>query len=105
MHMKLRDGKGKWILRKLLDRHVPRALIDRPKMGFGIPLDQWLRGPLKEWAADLLSEGRLRREGFLRPEAITPTWNAHLAGTGSFGHGLWSVLMFQAWLDAQGNAR
>ena len=102
MHMKLRDGKGKWILRQLLDRHVPRALIERPKMGFGIPLDQWLRGPLREWAGNLLAEDRLRREGYLRPEAIIPTWQAHLRGEGSFGYRLWSVLMFQAWLEAQG---
>ena len=99
MHMKLRDGKGKWILRQLLDRHVPRALIERPKMGFGIPLDQWLRGPLKEWGGDLLNEDRLRREGYLRPEPITRTWQAHLRGEGSFGYRLWSVLMFQSWLD------
>lgn len=97
MAMKLRDGKGKWILRQLLDRHVPRELIERPKMGFGIPLDQWLRGPLREWAGDLLAEDRLRREGYLRAEAITATWQAHLKGDGSFGHRLWSVLMFQAW--------
>lgn len=104
MSMKLRDGKGKWILRQLLDRHVPRALIERPKMGFGIPLDQWLRGPLREWAGDLLAEDRLRREGYLRPEAITPVWQAHLRGEASFGYRLWSVLMFQAWLEAQGQA-
>ena len=104
MHMKLRDGKGKWILRQLLDRHVPRALIERPKMGFGIPLDQWLRGPLREWAGDLLAEDRLRREGYLRPEAITRTWQAHLKGEGSFGYRLWSVLMFQAWWQEQGRA-
>ena len=102
MHMKLRDGKGKWILRQLLDRHVPRALIERPKMGFGIPLDQWLRGPLRDWAGDLLAEDRLRREGYLRPEAITRTWQAHQRGEGNFGYRLWSVLMFQAWWDAQG---
>lgn len=101
MHMKLRDGKGKWILRQLLDRHVPRALIERPKMGFGIPLDDWLRGPLREWAGDLLAEDRLRREGYLRPEPITRTWQAHLRGEGSFGYRLWSVLMFQAWLQEQ----
>ena len=101
MAMKLRDGKGKWILRQLLYRHVPRTLIERPKMGFGIPLDQWLRGPLREWAGDLLAEDRLRREGYLRPEAITRTWQAHLRGEGSFGYRLWSVLMFQAWLEAQ----
>jgi len=102
LSMKLRDGKGKWILRQLLDRHVPRALTDRPKMGFGIPLDQWLRGPLREWAGELLAEDRLRREGYLHPEAITRTWNAHLQGQGAFGLRLWSVLMFQAWLDVQG---
>lgn len=101
LHMKLRDGKGKWILRQLLDRYVPRDLIERPKMGFGIPLDEWLRGPLREWAGDLLAEDRLRREGYLHPEAITRTWNAHLRGQGSFGYRLWSVLMFQAWLAEQ----
>ena len=103
MSMKIRDGKGKWILRQLLDRYVPRALIERPKMGFGIPLDQWLRGPLREWAGTLLAEDRLRREGYLRPEAIVRTWRAHLEGEGSYGYRLWSVLMFQAWLEAQDN--
>jgi asparagine synthase (glutamine-hydrolysing) len=102
MSMKLRGGKGKWILRQLLDRHVPRSLVERPKMGFGIPLDQWLRGPLREWAGDLLCEDRLRREGYLQPEAITRTWQAHLRGQGSFGYRLWSVLMFQAWLEQAG---
>lgn len=105
MRMKLRDGRGKWILRQLLDRHVPRALIERPKMGFGIPLDQWLRGPLREWAGDLLNPDRLRHEGYLQPEAITKTWQAHLRGEGSYGYRLWSVLMFQAWLDSQGASR
>ena len=99
MSMKLRDGRGKWILRQLLDRHVPRELIERPKMGFGIPLDDWLRGPLRQWAGDLLAEDRLRREGFLRPEAITAAWQAHQRGQASFGYRLWSVLMFQAWLQ------
>lgn len=105
MSMKLRDGKGKWILRQLLDRYVPRALIERPKMGFGIPLDQWLRGPLREWAGDLLAEDRLRREGYLRTDAIIRTWQAHLRGEGSHGYRLWSVLMFQGWLQQQGSAR
>ena len=100
MSMKLRDGKGKWILRELLDRHVPRALIERPKMGFGIPLDEWLRGPLRDWAESLLAEERLKREGFLDPVPIRATWQRHLRGEG-FGYRLWSVLMFQAWLEQQ----
>lgn len=102
MAMKLRDGKGKWILRQLLDRHVPRALIDRPKMGFGIPLDQWLRGPLRDWASDLLAEDRLRSEGYLDPKPILAAWRSHQRGEVSYGYRLWSVLMFQAWLAQQG---
>lgn len=101
MHMKLREGKGKWILRQMLDRHVPRALIERPKQGFSIPLDEWLRGPLREWAEALLSEDRLRREGYLDPAPIRGTWQRHVRGEGSYGNRLWSVLMFQAWLQGQ----
>ncbi len=99
MHMKIRDGQGKWLLRRLLDRHVPRTLVERPKMGFGIPLDAWLRGPLRDWAEDLLGEDRLRREGYLNPAPVRATWQAHLAGQASYGYRLWSVLMFQAWLE------
>jgi len=100
MHMKIRDGQGKWLLRRMLDRHVPRALIERPKMGFSIPLDDWLRGPLRDWAESLLTEDRLQREGFLDPAPVRKAWRAHLAGQASYGHRLWSVLMFQAWLEA-----
>ena len=100
MRMKIRDGKGKWLLRQLLDRHVPRALMERPKMGFGIPLDAWLRGPLRDWAESLLAEDRLRREGYLSPAPVRAAWKAHLAGQASYGYRLWSVLMFQAWLEA-----
>ncbi|MBN8491257.1 MAG: asparagine synthase (glutamine-hydrolyzing) [Burkholderiales bacterium] len=99
MSMKLRDGRGKWILRQLLDRHVPRALVDRPKMGFGIPLDDWLRGPLRDWAEALLDEDRLRREGYLDPAPVRAAWQLHLQRKASFGYRLWSVLMFQAWLE------
>jgi asparagine synthase (glutamine-hydrolysing) len=101
MHFKIRNGKGKWLLRRLLDRHVPRELMERPKMGFGIPLDAWLRGPLREWAEGLLAEDLLRSEGFLKPEPIRACWKAHVAGEASFGYRLWSVLMFQSWLEAQ----
>jgi len=99
MSMKLRHGKGKWLLRRLLDRHVPRALVERPKMGFGIPLDDWLRGPLREWAESLMGEERLKREGYLDPKPIRAAWEQHVRGEASFGHRLWSVLMFQAWLE------
>lgn len=101
VHLKIRDGRGKWLLRRLLDRYVPRALMERLKTGFGIPLDAWLRGPLREWAEALLSEERLRREGFFAPAPIRAIWKAHLSGRASYGYRLWSVLMFQAWLEAR----
>jgi len=99
MHMKIRNGQSKWLLRRLLDRYVPRELVERPKTGFSIPLDSWLRGPLKDWAENLLAEDRLRREGYLNPLPIRAAWRAHLAGQAAYGNRLWSVLMFQAWLD------
>jgi asparagine synthase (glutamine-hydrolysing) len=97
MHMKFRRGQGKWLLREVLQRHVPPRLINRPKMGFGVPLDEWLRGPLREWAECLLDPVTMLHQGFLEPAAIRPVWEEHLQG-GSNGHRLWSVLMFQAWL-------
>lgn len=99
LDMKLRHGTGKWLLRQLLARHVPQALIERPKQGFGIPLDEWLRGPLRGWAEALLSEDRLRREGIFNVEPIRNAWERHLRGKASLGYRLWSVLMFQAWLE------
>jgi len=105
LHMKIREGQGKWLLRQVLYRHVPRELVERPKKGFGIPIDDWLRGPLRAWAQDLLSEDRLRAEGYFEAEPILRLWRQHLKGSYNWQYQLWPVLMFQAWLaDAEGAA-
>jgi asparagine synthase (glutamine-hydrolysing) len=101
LDVKIRDSKGKWIVRKVLDNYVPNKLIDRPKMGFGIPIDSWLRGPLKDWAESLLDESRLKNEGFFHPEPIRKIWAEHLSEKRNWHHHLWSILMFQAWLEQQ----
>jgi asparagine synthase (glutamine-hydrolysing) len=99
LSMKIRGKQGKWILRELLDRHVPRKLIERPKAGFGIPVGEWLRGPLRAWCEELLDESRLRREGYFQPAAIRAVWHQHLSGRHDWTAKLWGVLMFQAWLS------
>ncbi|MCK9283053.1 MAG: asparagine synthase (glutamine-hydrolyzing) [Rhodocyclaceae bacterium] len=101
--MKMRDGQSKWLLRQLLYKHVPRQLIERPKQGFGIPLDCWLRGPLREWAESLLDGERIRREGYLDPVPIRQRWSEHLSGRRNWQYWLWNVLTFQSWLEAQGD--
>lgn len=98
LNLKLRDGVGKWALREVLSRYVPRYLVERPKQGFSIPLESWLRGPLRAWANDLLSESQMRAAGYLNPAPIQRCWREHLAGTRDWHYQLWDVLMFQAWL-------
>lgn len=98
---KLHDGQSKWLLRQVLYRHVPKTLIERPKMGFAVPIGSWLRGPLRDWAENLLDDSRLRAEGFFNSEPIRQKWSEHLAGHRNWQMHLWSVLMFQSWLEQQ----
>jgi len=101
LSQKIRRGEGKFLLRRVLERHMPRSLFERPKHGFGIPIDAWLRGPLREWAEDLLAEQRLKREGYFDPVPVRAALRDHLAGTRNTQYQLWTVLMFQSWLDQQ----
>ncbi len=101
LNMKIRNGVGKWVLREVLYRHVPRELIERPKKGFSIPVASWLRGPLREWSESLLNERRLRQEGFFHPEPIRKCWEQHISRKADHSSKLWGILMFQAWLEEQ----
>jgi asparagine synthase (glutamine-hydrolysing) len=97
--MKIRDGKGKWLLRQVLHKHVPAEMFERPKQGFAMTVGEWLRGGLKDWAEDLLSEDRLKNDGFLKPEPVRAMWTEHLQGNGNHATSLWTVLCFQAWRE------
>jgi asparagine synthase (glutamine-hydrolysing) len=104
LHMRIRGNQGKWALRQVLYKYVPRELIERPKSGFGIPVGIWLRGPLREWAETLLNPQRLAAEGYLNARVITRIWQEHLSGRRDHTAKLWAVLMFQAWLEHNNQA-
>lgn len=100
LHLKVRRGQGKWLLRQVLHQYVPAQLVERPKMGFSVPLNDWLRSPeLRDWVESLLAENRLRTEGFFHPQSIRRIWEEHRDGRYNWKSHLWNVLMFQSWLD------
>ena len=97
--LKFKKGEGKWILKQILNKYVPKHLTDRPKMGFGIPIGAWLRGPLRDWAENLLDQKRLQQEGYFNSKLIRDKWTEHLSCKRDWQYDLWNVLMFQAWID------
>ncbi|MCT7990058.1 asparagine synthase (glutamine-hydrolyzing) [Laspinema olomoucense] len=100
LSLKIRNGQGKWLLRQVLSQYVPNSLMERPKMGFAIPIDKWLQGSLRDWAEALLDESRLQQEGFFNPQPIRQKWEEHLAEKRNWQYYLWDILMFQSWLEA-----
>ena len=101
LEYKLRNNISKWPLREVLYKYVPKKLIERPKMGFAVPIEIWLRGPLREWAEELLDEKRIKNEGFFDPLLIRTKWKEHLSGRYNWHSLLWNVLMFQSWLASK----
>ncbi len=102
--LKIRDGEGKRIIRQLLYRHVPRELIERPKTGFAVPVADWIKGPLRDWAEDLLDSRRMAQDGWFDPNVVHRRWQDHLSGRRSSPQALWALLMFQSWLRNQKEA-
>ena len=100
-NMKIRNKSGKWALKEILKKYIPQELTDRPKMGFGVPIDSWLRGPLRTWAEDLLNYNSIREQGYLNADMVKHKWEEHISGKRNWQYHLWDVLMFQAWLEAQ----
>jgi len=101
LEMKIRNGQGKWILRKLLYNYVPKELLDRPKTGFGVPIEKWLKTSLRGWAESLIGESQLLSDGFFNPNIVRKMWDEHLNGTRNRQHVMWNILMFQSWLENQ----
>lgn len=99
LNMKMRGTESKWALRQILYKYVPKELVERPKMGFGVPIDSWLRGPLREWAADLLSEASINKFGILNPQPLKVKWQQHVEGKHNWQYHLWDALMLQSWLQ------
>jgi asparagine synthase (glutamine-hydrolysing) len=99
MDYKIKNGVTKLILREILYKHVKKDLIERPKMGFAVPLADWLRGPLQDWAESLLDENRLNKEGFFNVKLVRRKWQEHICNKRNWHHQLWNVLMFQSWLE------
>ena len=99
LSFKIRNGQGKWILKKLLYKFVPKKIVHRPKMGFGVPIGDWLRGPLKDWSDNLLDKNRLKKEGYLNSEIVSKMWREHLDGSRDRTNEIWNILMFQLWLE------
>jgi len=101
LSMKINNEESKWVLREILCKYIPKKMVDRPKMGFGVPIDSWLRGPLREWSESLLDESRLKNEGYFNTSIIRKKWYEHTSGQRNWQYHLWSILMFQEWLEKQ----
>jgi asparagine synthase (glutamine-hydrolysing) len=99
--LKNKNSQGKWILKEILKKYIPKNLTERPKMGFGVPIGIWLRGSLKDWAENLLDEKKMQEEGFLNSNLIRKKWEEHISGKKNWQYDLWDVLMFQAWIKEQ----